>query len=199
VAADLVVGTSAGALNAAFVASRPQTPATANELARVWRGLQREDIFPVSVARRRRRTLRNARPPRAGRELRRLVGRYIEFEDLSDAAVPLHVVAFDVNEGREVLLSHGPRSMRSRRPPRSRASSRRVDRRAASDRRWRRQQHPDLTRGRARRGAHLRPPDPAAGAVRSACAAPRSRCRDLRLGVLVDAKLKADVAVTRTR
>jgi NTE family protein len=33
--ADLLVGTSAGALNAAFVASRPQTEATARELARL--------------------------------------------------------------------------------------------------------------------------------------------------------------------
>src|ERR1700709_2238025 len=46
---DLLVGTSVGALNAGFVASRPQAPATAAELARVWRGLQREDIFPVSM------------------------------------------------------------------------------------------------------------------------------------------------------
>jgi NTE family protein len=45
---DLLVGTSAGALNAAFVASRPQTVATAKELARVWQGLHREDSFPVS-------------------------------------------------------------------------------------------------------------------------------------------------------
>jgi hypothetical protein len=34
IAADLLVGTSVGALNAAVVASRPQTPATADELAR---------------------------------------------------------------------------------------------------------------------------------------------------------------------
>jgi predicted acylesterase/phospholipase RssA len=47
--ADVFVGTSIGALNAAFAASRPQTPATADELARVWRSLRREDLFPVSV------------------------------------------------------------------------------------------------------------------------------------------------------
>jgi hypothetical protein len=38
---DLLVGTSAGALNAAFVASRPPTPATAAELAEIWRRLER--------------------------------------------------------------------------------------------------------------------------------------------------------------
>src|SRR5260370_2661526 len=46
VAADLLVGTSVGALNAAFVASRPQTPETADELARVGRRLRPGDGFP---------------------------------------------------------------------------------------------------------------------------------------------------------
>ena len=108
IAADLLVGTSAGALNAAFVASRPQTVATANELARVWRGLQREDVFPVSM-----RTLvgglcgrRDHLVPDRG--LRGLVARHVEFQDVADARIPLHVVAFDLNEGCEVLLSEGP-------------------------------------------------------------------------------------------
>src|SRR3954462_12290488 len=47
---DLLVGTSAGALNAAFVASRPQSPRTARQLGRVWRSLLREDLFPVSMS-----------------------------------------------------------------------------------------------------------------------------------------------------
>jgi NTE family protein len=107
VVADLLVGTSVGALNAAFVASRPQTPETADELARVWRRLQREDVFPVNV-----RALvgglsgqRDHLVP--DRALRRLVEGYVEFADLADAAVPLHVVAYDVIEAREVLLSEG--------------------------------------------------------------------------------------------
>jgi NTE family protein len=107
VAPDLLVGTSVGALNAAFVASRPQTPQTAASLARVWRGLQREDVFPVS-----------ARALVAGlcgqrdhlvtdRALRGLVRRHVEFDDLAEAPVPLHLVAFDVTEGCEVRLSRG--------------------------------------------------------------------------------------------
>src|SRR5436853_967102 len=47
IAPDLLIGTSAGALNAAFLASRPATVATAEELAAVWRGLRRSDIFPL--------------------------------------------------------------------------------------------------------------------------------------------------------
>jgi NTE family protein len=108
IAADVLVGTSAGALNAAFVASRPQTVGTANELARIWHGLHREDIFPVSM-----RTLVGGLCGRCDhlvpdRGLRQLVTRHVEFHDIADAAIPLHVVAFDLDEGCEVLLSEGP-------------------------------------------------------------------------------------------
>ena len=43
IAPDLLIGTSVGALNAAFLASRPATVATAEELAAVWRALRRSD------------------------------------------------------------------------------------------------------------------------------------------------------------
>src|SRR4051794_19499751 len=39
IAPDFLVGTSAGALNAAYVATRPQTVQTAKDLAALWRGL----------------------------------------------------------------------------------------------------------------------------------------------------------------
>jgi NTE family protein len=107
VAPDLLVATSVGAVNAAFVASRPQSPQTARELGRVWRDLRREEVFPVSIS-----ALVGCVYGRRDhlvpdRELRRLVRRYIQFEDLADAAIPLHLVAFDLVEGREVLLSEG--------------------------------------------------------------------------------------------
>jgi NTE family protein len=108
VAPDLLVATSGGALNATYVASRPQTVATTRELGRIWRGLQRDDIFPVSpwlllgglLGKR-----DHLVPPG---ELRKLVGRYLQFDDLADAPIPLHLVAFDLDQGREVLLSEGP-------------------------------------------------------------------------------------------
>src|SRR5919199_6285801 len=49
IAADFLVGTSAGALNGAFIASRSQTVETADVLADVWRGVRRGDVFPVSA------------------------------------------------------------------------------------------------------------------------------------------------------
>jgi NTE family protein len=107
IAPDVLVATSVGALNAAYIASRAQTVATARALARVWRELQREDVFPVSLS-----ALvggvcgrRDHLVPDHG--LRRLITRYLEFDDLADAPIPLHLVAFDLAEGREVLVSRG--------------------------------------------------------------------------------------------
>jgi NTE family protein len=105
---DLLIGTSAGALNAAFVASRPQTTNTADQLAAVWHELRREHIFPLSL-----RALfvglsghRDHLVPDRG--LRHLVAGQVEFTDLADAAIPLHVVAFDLSARSEILFSDGP-------------------------------------------------------------------------------------------
>jgi NTE family protein len=40
--------------------------------------------------------------------VRQLLRRHLQFEDLADAAIPLHLVAFDLTQGRELLLSDGP-------------------------------------------------------------------------------------------
>ena len=108
IAPDLLIGTSAGALNAAFLASRPATMATAHELAALWRGLRRSDILPLRPA-----TLLGGL---AGRRdhlipdtaLRRLAPRHLHFTRLEQAAIPLHLVAFDLLAGTEMRLSDGP-------------------------------------------------------------------------------------------
>jgi NTE family protein len=104
---DLLVGSSAGALNAAFVASRAQHVATADELAEVWRALRRSDVFPLrplaalrGLAGRRDHLLDDSR-------LRSLVERHLEFERLEDSPIPLHLVAVDARDGREIRLSRG--------------------------------------------------------------------------------------------
>ena len=96
------------ALNAAFVASRAQCSQTARELGRVWRDLQREDVFPVSLS-----ALVGGVCGRRDhlvpdRELRRLIRKYVEFDDLADAPIPVHLIAFDLHEARELRLSQGP-------------------------------------------------------------------------------------------
>jgi NTE family protein len=108
VAPDLIVGTSAGAFNGAFIASRPPIVETARELGEIWRGLHRGDVFPTNPV-----TgflgfigVRDHLVPDTG--LRRLIRRHIAIECLEQTRIPLHVVATDVVSGWEVRLSEGP-------------------------------------------------------------------------------------------
>ena len=105
---DLIVGTSAGALNGAYIASRPQTPATAESLARIWRELRRGQVFPLNPLTGLLGFLgaRDHLVPESG--LRRLIERHVECEQLEEMPIPLHVVAVDVVTGQELRLSHGP-------------------------------------------------------------------------------------------
>src|SRR5215212_5502458 len=108
IAPDLIVGTSAGALNGAFIASRPQTVETADELAAVWRSLQRGHVFPLNPVTGLLGFLgaRDHLVPASG--LQRLIERNTEVELLEDLPIPLHVVAVDVITGEELRLSRGP-------------------------------------------------------------------------------------------
>lgn len=106
---DFIVASSAGALNGAFLASRPTTVATAQQLGRIWSQLRIRDVFPfhigveglLGIAGR-----RNHLASSAG--LRRLAARWTEFDTLEAAPIPLHIVATDLLSGAEVLLSRGP-------------------------------------------------------------------------------------------
>lgn len=104
---DFVVGASAGALNAAFVAGSGFSPAALDRLADVWKGLRRQDVFPfaphhhlLALA-----GVRSALCSSDG--LRRLIRRHLGYDRLEDAIVPVHVVTTDVLSGSEVLISSG--------------------------------------------------------------------------------------------
>ena len=104
---DVIVGTSVGAINGAYVASRPQTRATADALAEVWRGVRRPEVFPFNPL--------TALLGVAGRNyvvgngaLTRLIEEQLEFERLEEAPIPLHLIAVDLFSGRERRLSTGP-------------------------------------------------------------------------------------------
>jgi NTE family protein len=104
---DLFVGASAGALNSAFVAGRGFTADAIDELARIWQGLRRQDVFPFTP-RHHLLALAGARPSLcSGAGLARIVTSHLRPRLLEDAAVPVHVVATDVLSGLEVLLSDG--------------------------------------------------------------------------------------------
>ena len=106
---DLVVGTSVGAVNGAFLACREFAADAVAELAELWLGVRRGQVFPVEPftgllgflgAR------RNLVPAGA---LRRLITRNTDCELLEDTPTPLHVIACDVLN--DVLPTGGPCSL----------------------------------------------------------------------------------------
>jgi NTE family protein len=104
---DLLVGTSVGAINAAFVASRPPSVYTAHDLQRVWRGLRRTHVFPINPLAASLGFLGLRDHSVSPVSLRGIIERNVQIGRLEEADLPLHVVATDVMSGQEVLLSSG--------------------------------------------------------------------------------------------
>jgi NTE family protein len=102
---DFVVGSSVGAMNAAYYAGGPTIENMA-KLDALWRGLTRNDIFPVDW-----RTLAGFARRRdflvSSRGIRDLVDRHLPYRNLQDAALPIHIIATDVLSGNAVVLSSG--------------------------------------------------------------------------------------------
>lgn len=104
---DLLVGASAGALNAAYVAGRGFDEAALSALTAVWRRLRRRDVFPFDPSRHLL-ALAGARPSLcASDSLRRLIVAQLTYDDLESARIPVHIVATDVLSGRDVVLETG--------------------------------------------------------------------------------------------
>jgi len=105
IVADMVVGSSVGALNGAFYAGDP-TLGGVERLATIWRGLRRRDVFPMSW-----RTVvsflwrRDFLIPHDG--IRKLVDDHIPYRNLQDARLPVHIVTTDIISGDSVVLSEG--------------------------------------------------------------------------------------------
>ncbi len=105
IGADMVVGSSVGALNGAFYAGDP-TPGGVERLAEIWRGLRRNDVFPLTW-----KTLlgfiwrRDFLIPHDG--IRKLVDDHIPYRNLEDARLPVHIVTTDIITGDSVVFSEG--------------------------------------------------------------------------------------------
>jgi NTE family protein len=104
---DLLVGTSAGAVNAAYIAGYGMDRSALDRLADIWRGLRRNDVFPLEPLRHLL-ALAGSRPSLcANRNLRRLIEAHLPYRNLEDAAIPVHIVTTNLLSGLEVLLSTG--------------------------------------------------------------------------------------------
>jgi NTE family protein len=105
VAADMVFGSSVGAINAAYYAGTP-TIEGIRALETIWRGLRRQDVFPVTW-----RTLLGFIRRRdflvTSDGLRQLIETHLPYRNLEDAKIPIHVVATDILSGETVVLSKG--------------------------------------------------------------------------------------------
>lgn len=103
---DLVIGASAGAINAGWMAADPDGD-TLDGLADVWINLRRNDVFPMRFGLGLRGFVgqRNHLVPNSG--IRHLLQRHLRIANLDDGRIPLHVVVTNARNGGEVLLSTG--------------------------------------------------------------------------------------------
>ena len=103
--ADLVVGSSVGAMNGAYYAGAP-TLEGVRKLADIWRGLTRQDVFPVSLH-----SFLNFLWRRdfliSHGGIRKLIEDHLPYKKLEDALVPVHIVTTDIVTGETVVLSEG--------------------------------------------------------------------------------------------
>jgi NTE family protein len=105
ISADMVVGSSVGALNGAFYAGDP-TLKGVERLGEIWRGLKRQDVFPMSW-----RTVLSFLWRRdfliSHDGIRKLIDDHIPYRNLQDAKVPVHIVTTDIISGDSIVLSEG--------------------------------------------------------------------------------------------
>lgn len=104
---DFVIGSSVGAINAAYFAAQPDADGVAR-LAAVWRRLESRDVFPIKPLHGLlgffglRRSLLDPAP------LTQLLERELPYQRLEEASLPCRVVATDVLDGSRVVISSGP-------------------------------------------------------------------------------------------
>src|SRR6202171_1633754 len=104
---DLLIGTSVGAVNAAWIGGCPDHQG-ALRLGAIWRGLRRQDIFPLSPWSSARGLLGRSNHVISNTNLRDVLVKHMPYERLEQAAVPIHVITTELKTGRSVLMSSGP-------------------------------------------------------------------------------------------
>ena len=104
---DVVIGTSAGALNGAVVATDP-TVAGVEHLADVWMSIRSGEVFQGGRLARAWNVLRRDDHLFTNEGLRSILDRAHTAETFADTEVPLRVVATDLSTGDEVVFASGP-------------------------------------------------------------------------------------------
>lgn len=104
---DLLIGSSVGALNAAFMAAEP-TVERAADLEKIWRRLSRVDVFGSNRYSPIARLLAGRNHVYTPAALRTLIADFCPLEDLDDGASRLEVVTTDLDHGVARWWRRGP-------------------------------------------------------------------------------------------
>lgn len=103
---DLVVGTSAGALNGAVLAANPV--GAAGRLDELWRQMQRRDVFPGTLLAALWRLRRSGTHAVDSAGLERLADGVLDAEVFADLELPLAVATLDLRTARLHVIDSGP-------------------------------------------------------------------------------------------
>lgn len=104
---DLLIGTSAGAINCAWVATHGTSSASLAQLGELWTGLRRGYLFPVDPRLLARGLLGRNDAIASPSHLEKLISAHVPVDRLEDTELPVHMIAADLLSGRSVLLSTG--------------------------------------------------------------------------------------------
>ena len=104
---DMLVGSSVGAVNSAWIAGRPD-PDAVDRLGEIWLSLRRQDVFPFNPLTSAAALLGRTNHFISNDGLRTVLETHLPLERLEDASVPLHVVTTDLKSGRAAIMTSGP-------------------------------------------------------------------------------------------
>ncbi len=100
---EMVIGTSVGALNAAFFASEP-TMDGLNRLRAVWLQMNQKEIYPGNNSAALFNMLRGKASLFENDNMRALLERHLPFDRFADLALPCYAVATDIDTGEVVAF-----------------------------------------------------------------------------------------------
>lgn len=99
---DILVGTSAGAINSLYLAARGATVDVANEMPAVWHGLSTRDVYPDNIVQVAWRLLMQKNSLYTNGGMRRLISGILpeRVQTFADLQIPLYTTTVDIRSGR---------------------------------------------------------------------------------------------------
>lgn len=102
---DLIVGTSVGALNGAFLAFHPQN---IDGLGDIWRALRDQRLWHRNILRIGQHLLGRRMSLYSSQFLHELIAPYVTVDEISASEIPLFITATSLSQGRKHVFTRGP-------------------------------------------------------------------------------------------